>query len=184
MPLLLVPVLVILAVIALIPVSIVQRFRVGTARRPARGWVASLNLFAVLFSIAFFVLGAFVTSQWVPEALTYAWMGLAGGAVLGAIGLALTRWEYGNGRLHYTPNRWLILAITLVVAARVFYGFWRTWEAWKASVDSLGWVTASGVATSMSAGAVVLGYYAVYWFGVRRHIRREPSTAEPRRPRR
>jgi hypothetical protein len=172
-PLLLVPVLVILAVIALIPISIVQRFRVGTARRTARGWVAGLNLFAVLFSIAFFVLGAFITSQWVPEALTYALIGLAVGAALGAAGLLLTRWEYVNGRLHYTPNRWLILAITLIVAARVFYGFWRSWEAWSASVNSLAWVTASGVATSMSAGAVVLGYYAIYWIGVRRRIRRE-----------
>ena len=172
-PLLVVPVLVILAVIALIPISIVQRFRVGTARRLARGWVAGLNLFAVLFSIAFFVLAAFVTSRWVPEAMAYALMGLGGGAALGLIGLLLTRWEYVNGRLHYTPNRWLILAITVIVAARVFYGFWRSWEAWKASLDSLAWVTASGVATSMSAGAVVLGYYAIFWLGVRRRIRRD-----------
>jgi hypothetical protein len=34
------------------------------------------------------------------------------------------------------------------------------------------WVAASGVATSMSAGAIVLGYYLVYWVGVRRRLRR------------
>ena len=41
MPLLIVPVLVILAVIALIPVSLVQRYRMATARQRARGWLAS-----------------------------------------------------------------------------------------------------------------------------------------------
>jgi hypothetical protein len=170
-PLLLIPVLVILAVIALIPVSIVQRFRVGTARRPARGWVASLNLFAVLFSIAFFVLGAFITSQWVPEAFTYAWMGLGGGALLGVLGLLLTRWQHVNGRLHYTPNRWLILIITLIVTARILYGFWRAWHAWQTTPAGESWIASSGAAGSMGAGAAVLGYYVIYWAGVRRKVR-------------
>jgi hypothetical protein len=30
----------------------------------------------------------------------------------------------------------------------------------------MSWVAASGLAASMSAGAVVLGYYAIYWVGV------------------
>jgi hypothetical protein len=36
----------------------------------------------------------------------------------------------------------------------------------------MAWVAASGAAASMSAGAVVLGYYLVYWAGVRRRLRR------------
>jgi chromate transport protein ChrA len=76
--------------------------------------------------------------------------------------------------LHYTPNRWLVLAVTTVVAARVAYGFWRSWETWRASIETATFVVASGIAGSMSAGAVVLGYYFVYWIGIRRRCRARP----------
>jgi hypothetical protein len=89
------------------------------------------------------------------------------------IGLLLTRWEAEPGALHYTPNRWLVLAITLVVTARLAYGFWRGWQAWRAGIAGNSWFVASGVAGSMAAGAVVLGYYLVYWMGVRRRVRQQ-----------
>jgi hypothetical protein len=165
-PLLLLAVLVILAIVALIPISIVQRFRVGISRRQARAWVAALNLIALLLSIVLVLTGAWITSRWLPEALTYTAGGLGVGAVLGLLGVALTRWERVDRRLFYTPNRWLVTLITLVVTARVLYGFWRTWEAWRASIEAMSWVAASGLAASMSAGAVVLGYYAIYWVGI------------------
>src|SRR5687767_2423967 len=144
-PVLALAILIVLAVIALIPFSIIQRFRVGTARRQARGWVATLNLIAVALSVLLFLLGALITSRWVPDALTYTLIGVATGCALGVLGLLLTHWDRVNGRLHYTPNRWLVLGITVVVAARVFYGFWRTWEAWRASVESMAWIAAAGV---------------------------------------
>ena len=174
MPLLAIALVVVLAVIVLIPFSILQRFRTGTARRPARAWVASLNLVALTLSIALVGIGALVTSAWIPDALPYTLAGLAAGCVLGLPGLALTRWDDAGGRLHYTPNRWPVLAVTTVVAARVAYGFWRSWEAWRASIESATVVMASGVAGSMSAGAVVLGYYFVFWIGVRRRCRPRP----------
>jgi hypothetical protein len=177
-PLLGVAILVILAFIALIPISIVQRFRVGTRRRRARGWVATLNLVAIALSVVLFLAGAFIASRWIPEALAYTAAGFGIGCVLGLIAVAMTRWEYVADRLQYTPNRWLVLMITLVIAGRVLYGFWRTWEAWRASVESMAWVAASGVAASMSAGAVALGYYLVFWTGVRRRIRRDEQVAE------
>ncbi len=171
MPLIALAIVIVLALIAIIPISIVQRFRMGTARRQARRWVATLNLAALTISVALFLVGSLVTSQWVPDAFTYTLLGLSMGAVLGVAGTMLTRWEHTTGgRVHYTPNRWLVLAITLLVTARVLYGFWRGWEAWRASVESMTWVAASGVAGSVSAGAVVLGYYLVFWMGVRRRI--------------
>ena len=173
MPLIALAIVLVLAFIALIPISIVLRFRVGTRRQQARGWVATLNLIAIALSTTLFLLGALVTSRWIPAALTYTLAGLGAGCVLGLLGMALTRWEYRGGRLHYTSNRWLVLAITLVVTARVLYGFWRSWEAWRASVDAMTWIAASGLAASMSAGAVVLGYYLVYWSGVRARVRRD-----------
>lgn len=172
MPLIALAILIVLVIIALIPISIIQRFRVGISRRQARGWVAIANLIALALSIVLFVLGAWITSQWIPEALTYTLGGLGVGGVLGLFGIALTRWEHVDRRLFYTPNRWLVTAITLVVTGRVLYGFWRTWEAWRASIDTMTWVAASGLAASMSAGAVVLGYYAIYWMGVWVRVRR------------
>ena len=173
MPLLIVPILVVLLLIALIPVSIVQRYRLGTSRQRARGWLVGLNLGGLSLSVALFLIGAIFTNIWVPEAIRYTLGGLGAGAVLGLAGLWLTRWEPGIGSLHYTPNRWLVLGITLVVTARVLYGFWRGWASWQAGVGGESWFVAAGVAGSMAAGAVVLGYYLVYWLGVRRRLRRQ-----------
>jgi hypothetical protein len=175
-PLIALAILIVLAFIAVIPVSIIQRFRMGTARRTARRWVATLNLTAVVLSVVLFLAGTLITSRWIPEALPNTLYGLAAGCVLGLLGTALTRWEYVGEGLKYTPNRWLVLAITLLVTARVLYGFWRGWEAWRASLESAAWVTASGIAGSMAAGAVVLGYYLIFWTGVRRRIRRHART--------
>lgn len=171
MPLIALAILVVLAIVVVVPISIVQRFRVATRRRPARGWVASLNLAAVTLSTMLLMAGAYLTGRWIPEALPYTIAGFGLGSLLGALGLALTRWEYVNGRMHYTPSWWLVTTITLVVAARVLYGFWRSWETWRASVDAMAWVSASGLETSMSAGAVVLGYYLVFWAGVHARVR-------------
>jgi len=171
MPLILLGIFIVLAFIALIPFSLIQRFRMGTMRRRAIRWVIALNAAGTLISVLLFVAGAAITTNWVAGTLTYTAAGLAAGAAAGAIGLALTRWEIAGGRLYYTPNRWLVLAITLVVTARLFYGFYRSYEAWQAAIDRMAWVAASGVATSMSAGAIVLGYYLVYWFGVRQRLR-------------
>ncbi len=45
------------------------------------------------------------------------------------------------------------------------------WQAWDGGVQNPAWFAAAGVAESMAAGAVVLGYYFLYWWGVRRHLR-------------
>ncbi|MBA2303452.1 MAG: DUF1453 domain-containing protein, partial [Acidobacteria bacterium] len=173
MPLLIGPVLVVLALVALIPVSIIQRYRMGTSRQRARGWLTTLNVIGLSLSAILFLTSAAFTSIWVPQALTYTAAGLAGGCVLGIVGLGLTRWEPAAGSLHYKPNRLLVLGITLVITARLFYGFWRGWHAWRAGVEGASWLAAAGVAGSMAAGAVVLGYYLTYWIGVRRRLRRQ-----------
>ena len=171
MPLLLALLLIPLLVIVLIPVSLVLRVRHGTMRRQARGWVVTSNTIAVTLSTAMFLIGALITSRWVPDVLRYSLGGLSLGAVLGLIGFALTRWESSGGVVHYTPNRWLVLTVTIFVAARIFYGFWRVWNAWKAGVEQIVAVAAPGIAMSMAAGAVVLGYYLIYWTAVRRRLR-------------
>ena len=171
MPLLLLFLLLPLVVIALMPVMLIQRYRVGTARRLARPWMATLAVVSLSFSIVFFLIGAAVTTYWIPNALSGAAAGLAVGCVTGFLGLLLTRWEPTAGSLHYTPNRWLVLIITFLVSARVLYGLWRSWMAVQAGLHGSLVVTAFGVPESLAAGATVLGYYFVYNAGLRLRIR-------------
>jgi hypothetical protein len=171
-PLILFAVALVLAPIALMPLSLVLRYRAGTARRQARGWVATLNLVALAISTSLFLMGAALASLWVPHALRYSLLGLLGGFALGIIGLWVTQWERAPQSLHYTPNRWLVLAVTLVVTARVLYGFWRGWHRWREAPGHTSALAAFGLAGSMAAGAVVLGYYLSYWMGIRRRLRR------------
>ena len=156
--------------IVMIPLSLIFRFRAGTSRRPARGWVISLNLYAALLSTTLFLIGAAISNAWIPDAFSYSAMGLLAGFLAGALGLALTRWEPAPHSFHFTPSRLLILSITLLVMARLGYGFVRAWRAWQATPDTVSWIAQSGAAGSMAAGAVVIGYYLFYWAGVRRRF--------------
>jgi hypothetical protein len=177
MPLLFIVLLLPLLFVVLIPVALVQRIRRGTMRRQARGWAVALNMVAVMLSTALFLVGALIASVWAPDVLPYSLAGLTAGAVLGFLGFALTRWETVRGVVHYTPNRWLVLVVTLVVAVRLTYGFWRTWAAWRAGAEQMAAVAASGVAPSMAAAAVVLGYYLTYWMAVRHRLRSQRAGA-------
>jgi hypothetical protein len=159
-----------LAIIALMPLLLVVRYRAGSARRAARPFLATVNLGVMLVSALFFLTGAAVTSIWVPRAFTAAAAGIGVGLTLGLAGLWLTRWEATPRSLHYTPNRWLVLAVTLVVAVRVVYGFWRGWQAWQTSGGQESFVAAFGIAGSLGAGGVVIGYYLAYAAGLRRRI--------------
>jgi hypothetical protein len=157
-------------VIALMPFILIQRYRMGTARRLARQWVATLNLVLMAVSVCFFLTGAAITAFWVPNALGGAAAGLVAGLGLGALGLLLTRWEPTAATLHYTPNRWLVLLVTLMVSARVFYGLWRSWKVAEAGVYGTQMVLAFGIPSSLAVGGAVIGYYIAYTWGVRRRI--------------
>ncbi len=158
--------------VVMLPLSLAMRFRASSARRQAWGWVISFNLFAALLSFTVLLITAAVSNTWVPNAFRYVLLGSGCGLLLGLAGLATSRWETTPQTLHYTPNRWLILLITLVVSARILYSFWRAWHAWQTTPDGASWIAASGVAGSMGAGAAILGYYVVYWVGVRRRASR------------
>lgn len=174
MPLLF-PILLLVLIFALLPVllplSIFQRYRVGTRRQSARGWLATTNVVALSLSASMLLCAALLTNLWLPHAFVAALGGLAGGGLLGLAGLATTRWEAGPAKLHYTPNRFLVGAILLVVIGRLLYGFWRGWTAWQSAADEGSWLVASGAAGSLAAGAMVIGYYLIFWAGVRRRLK-------------
>ena len=165
---LLVILLIVLVSVVLIPITLIQRYRAGTARRRARTWLVTINMVGISLSLAILLVGAALTNIWVPQAFTYASAGAVGGLALGVLGLAVTRWDRVGGAWHYQPNRWLVLAITLAVTARIAYGFWRSWQAYQAFAGDTAWIAASGVAGSLAAGALILGYYLAYWIGIRR----------------
>jgi hypothetical protein len=52
------------------------------------------------------------------------------------------------------------------------YGLWRLWHAWRSAPGDASWLAESGVAGSLGAGAVVLGYYLAYNAGVWRRFKR------------
>ena len=157
--------------VVMLPLSILQRYRMGTARRLGRPLVATLNVFMIGLSILLFLAAAVAMSVWVPKVILYAIAGITGGGVLGLLGLKLTRWEPTARTLHYTPHRTLVLIITLVVAARILYGFWRAAQAWNQAGSGVSWLLAAGLPGSVAVGGIVLGYYLVYWAGVARRVR-------------
>jgi len=161
-----------LVFVVAIPFGLVQRYRLGRARRRARKWVATLNFVMITLSLALFLYASAITNFWVPKAFLYSLVGCFGGAILGLLGLTLTRWEETPRTLYYTPNQWLILFLTLTVTARLLYGFWRGWQAWGADRSDASWLAASGAAGSLAVGALVLGYYLAYTAGVHRRLGR------------
>jgi hypothetical protein len=172
--------LVLLLSVLLMPLSLVMRYRTGTIRRPARAWIATLNTVALSVSVVFLLMGAALSSLWVPWAFTYAVGGLALGCLLGIVGLWLSRWDASSGSLYYTPNTWLILTLTALVASRIVYGFWRAWHAWHVTPAGDSWLAAAGAAGSIGVGAFVLGYYLAYSLGVRRRAQGHRRTSMAR----
>ena len=171
MPLILLVLIVPVVIVLLTPLLLIQRYRVGCSRRAARPWMVTLALVSMGLSTAFFIVGAAFTNIWVPRTLIAALEGLAAGSALGILGLLVTRWEATPRSLHYTPNRWMVLAITLVVAARVAFGMFRAARTAAAGVTGTALLSSFGIAGSLAAGGIVIGYYLAYNAGVRWRIR-------------
>lgn len=163
--------LVVFVLVLSTPFLLIVRYRVGTARRPARQWIATINLLSLSLSAALFLWIAALTNFWVHETFGYSLIGFVSGALLGLLGLVVTRWERIGTVTYYTPNRWLVLLITLAVAVRMLYGFWRIWHAWHLAGADSSWLASAGVPGSMAVGALVLGYYFTYFAGVTWRIR-------------
>jgi hypothetical protein len=159
---------VLLAFAGVILLSLALRYRAGTARRQARRWVASLNIWMTSFSAVFFLAFTFLLSFWVDSAFRFALIGMGCGGILGLVGLAMTRWENQPEELFYTPSRWLALLVTLAIATRFVYGWWHaTHSSSNASGNQHLLITASGTQLSLSVAAGLIGYYLVYSIGVR-----------------
>jgi len=153
--------------------SLTLRYRAGTARRQARRWVASLNVWMTSFSAVLFLSFGFLVSFWLGTAFRFALIGMGCGGILGLLGLAITRWERRSEGLFYTPSRWLALLVTLAIAARFVYGWWHATHPGSSAPTGQHWLmTASGTELSLAVAAGLIGYYLVYSIGVRLQITR------------
>lgn len=179
MPLLIVPLL-ILALLAiwalLLPVLLVQRYRLGKLRRRAHGWMVRGNARLLVFSAISFLLGAWIAQRWVPMALPAAALGVALGVLLGELGLRRSHFELTPKGLYYTPDRWLVLVLTIAVALRIALGVWHLWTGLRASEPGAGLF--AGHADLFAVGGLLLGYYLRYTRGLRARL---PDERRPRR---
>ena len=175
MPLLLLPLLVVGLVLLwalLLPLLLVQRYRLGKARRRQYGWVVAANAWMAVPSAVLFLVGAWVGERWLAGALSWAAAGLGIGIVLGVVGLWTSRFERAPDGLYLTPNSWLVLALTWLVALRIALGVWQAWVHWRHGL----FATSGGIAgpgSVLGVGGVLLGYYLAMAWGVRRRMRRD-----------
>ena len=164
---------VLLAFGGVVLLSLALRYRAGTARRQSRRWVASLNVWMTSLSAVFFLSFTFLISFWLGTAFRFALIGMCFGAILGLLGLAMTRWESQPEGLVYTPSRWLAVLVTLAIAARFVYGWWRTTHSGSSAPGEQQWLTtASGTELSLAVAAGLIAYYLVYSIGVRLRVAR------------
>jgi len=172
MPLLIAPLVVVALLglwLLLLPLSLWQRYRAGKARHRALPWLVRLNGWALLLSLAVFVPGMALTSLWWPGALWYALAGLAAGGLAGMLGLRLCQFERTPRGLYYTPNRWLALGLILLVAARLVMSLVELWRSWRGR-DALAVVPVLDHASLFAVAGVLLGYYMVFTWGLRRRL--------------
>ena len=183
MPLLILPLVLLLVLflaVILLPVSLVQRFRYGRARRGAWPWLVSFNFWFLLGASGVFLLVSALMQWWFPHNLLQAGLGWLAGVALGIIALWLTRYERAVDGLYYTPNVWLVLSLTLLVAGRLLVSLvqiYRQGSAWWSGAHLAGDWHAGLVAVA----GLLLGYALAYQWGLRRRLRRlaPPLSSRP-----
>jgi hypothetical protein len=179
MPLLIILPLLVLALVALwavlLPFSLWMRYRTGRARRRAQGWVIRGNAWLLLVSLAVFAFFTAISAFWLPHALRDAGLGVLAGLLLGLASLRLTRFEPDADGFFYTPNRWLVLTLTVVIAARLVAGAWMAWRRVFGdgeAVPAEAWLQAGSL---VGVAALLLGYYLAYTWGLRGRVLRGGS---------
>ena len=180
MPVLLLLLLVIFGVallaLLLLPVSLWARYRNGRARRRAQGWAVRINAWLLALSVPLFLASAWLSSLWLPQALRDGCYGLLAGIFLGVVSLSLTRFEHDDTGFFFTPNRWVVLLLIVVITARIIAGMWLT------AAPMLGWAAPLGAEWLRGGGwlgiaGLLLGYHGAYAWGLRARLPRARGDA-------
>lgn len=157
--------------VLLLPISIVQRYRYGKARRRVLPWAVRLNSWVLAMSVFVFVASSWVAAHWVDRALRDAVLGLGVGGVIGVVGFYLDRFEVTSQGLFRTPNQWLVLVVSLLLAGRIALGLWL---AWRDGPDTAmaAWATQGGL---IGVAGILLGYAVATSWGLRFRVARKPA---------
>jgi hypothetical protein len=137
-----------------------RRFHRNVGRQPLRR--GRLLTGIVVFAAISLLLLAVTFSA--PRLMGSLGGGLAAGVGLAFVGLRLTRFEIGEDRHFYTPNTYIGVALTLMLAGRILYRFSVLYFSGPA-------VPAGAPAFMQSALTLAMigltaGYYIAYNFGV------------------
>jgi hypothetical protein len=160
--------------LVLLPVSLWARYASGRARRRAQGWVVRGNAWILVFVLPIFLVSAWVATRWMDDALRDGCLGLLVGIAIGLVGLWLTRFERDAKGWIYTPNRWVVLVLTSIVALRVLAGLWMAWGQVSGGVSgTFGDLLDAGAWTAIAG--VFLGYGLAYTWGLRARLSREAA---------
>jgi len=153
-----------------LPFLLWARYRNGSARRRAQGWVIRVNAWLLAVSVPMLALSAWLTSHWIPDALPETAAGLMLGVLLGIVSLWLTRFEHDATGFHYTPNRWLVLGLTALVAARIVAGLVVSWrQMGGARISPMALLDAGAL---LALAGLFLGYALTYTWGLRARLPR------------
>ncbi len=141
-----------------------QRFSRGRAR-------STLTIFPVLIVLLAYAAHAHV------EALAGLAAGLAGGSVLAAYGLRLTRFEPTAEGMFYTPSAHLGIALSLLFVGRLVYRLVEMYSL-DASVSPAAASLALSPLTLLIVG-LLAGYYVAYAIGLLRWRAPNVSASSP-----
>jgi hypothetical protein len=125
--------------------------------RPGRLWTG-ITIFSALLIVFAVLLGRH------PAVLPGLAGGAAAGALLGWIGLRLTRFETNENGHFYTPNTYLGVTLSLLLVGRLVYRFTQF-----STASHVGGAPTPGAAWSpltMAVFGLMAGYYVAYYAGV------------------
>lgn len=152
--------------VVLLPVSVVQRYRAGRARRRVQPWFVAANAWLLALSALMFLAAAWVLGAWVDDAARDAAAGLCAGVAAGVVGLRFDRLEWTDRGLYRTPNRAFLLALTLLLAARIALGIWLALGDATLAFGAA-WLDRGGL---LAVAGVLLGHAAGTAWGLRRTL--------------
>ena len=143
----------------------VGRQRVSTVRP----WIS-----VILFPLLVVMLAALALAH--PASLAALAGGAAAGAVLGIVGLRLTRFESGAEGLFYTPNPYLGVALSVLLIARIG---WRYLQLYGGGMPMDQPPDFARSPLTLAIFGLLAGYYTVYSGGLLRWQARAARSPAP-----
>jgi hypothetical protein len=149
----------------LIAWSIYRRVRRNIGRQPLRPTRHVISI-VVFFVISLVLLGV---SELLPKLVSGFGIGLLLGAVLGFVGLRLTKFETTAEGRFYTPDPRIGMAIVLLFVGRMIYRFWSL----RHLVGEAQTPPPFKSALTYLTFGLLAGYYIVFYIGLIRHAREQ-----------